>query len=151
MTSIEEALTHPTFPSSRRISFHSFIELSMISTRVPSWSTKRSVPDSSGVLFTTTEESMTTAPERSYKSRCCIHANTLANTTTSNISTAPKKPTFFNDTLLENRYNNTNTHNRTKATTPVRAQPSMPVRSTMSASRSPSLKSLYKINSSHIS
>ena len=36
ITSIAEAGTHPTLPSSKRISFHSFIELSLILTLRPS-------------------------------------------------------------------------------------------------------------------
>lgn len=54
ITSIEEEGTHPTLPSSKRISFHSRMLLSLISTLRPSCRTKRLVPLSLGVLRTVT-------------------------------------------------------------------------------------------------
>ncbi len=49
-----EAGTHPTLPSSKRISFHSRMELSLISTLRPSCRMNKLVPLSLGVLRTVT-------------------------------------------------------------------------------------------------
>ena len=71
---------HPTLPSSKRISFHSRMELSLISILCPSCRTNKPVPLSLGVLRTVTLGDKTIASFLSSNSLFCSEAKILLNT-----------------------------------------------------------------------
>ncbi len=102
ITSIAEAGTHPTFPSSSRISFHSFIELSLTLTFLPSWRINKLVPLSLGVLRTVTLGFITIASLRLTKCSFCCEAKRLEQTVTISKMIPDMNPIFFNIICLEN-------------------------------------------------
>ena len=99
---IAKAGTHPTIPSSSRISFHSFIELSLTLTFLPSWRINKLVPLSLGVLRTVTLGFITIASLRLTKCSFCCEAKRLEQTVTISKMIPDMNPIFFNIICLEN-------------------------------------------------
>ena len=75
ISSIWLACNHPSLPSASFMPRHSFMLLSVMSTRVPSCITKTSVPVAEGVFFTFTVVAITIAPFLFSSSAFCCHAN----------------------------------------------------------------------------
>ena len=99
MSSIFDASIQPSLPSAIRISFHSFIEESVISTFVPSCRINRSVPFFEGVLFTCTAGDITIAPVRLTSWSFCCQAKMLDTAKSISMRSAPKNHVFCIHTL----------------------------------------------------
>ena len=122
ISSILSFWIHPSLPSANFTSFHPLMELSVISTLVPSWRTNDVSALSLGDFLTLTDEEVMMALHLFSNIFFCSKAKRLASRKIMKNATAPKNPTFLRLMLSAKRYRSTSTSTRMMLHTATYAQ-----------------------------